>query len=88
MDQVGSGTLSVEIFPDNRRPTYFSLQQFIVFPTLILASLAGPVIRKLSGVAIPVEWGLFKPALALSFVGVALSYYFTTRVPEPRKKEA
>jgi MFS family permease len=75
---VGRSTLSIELCPDRRRPTYLALLQFSIFPAMLLAAVLATVIREI--------FGVLYPAALLSAVLMTVSLVYLLRIPEPRNK--
>ena len=86
LDFTGANTLGVEIFPKNRRPTYFSLQQFIIFSSLLCITLFASQIPEWSACLFNAHWAGFRTSAILAMIGVAISCAFVLRVPDPRKE--
>jgi MFS family permease len=86
LDLSGANTLGAEIFPRNRRPTYFSLQQFIIFVSLCCISLLASRISVWSSYFLIPHWAGFRTSAILAMLGVGVSCIFVLRVPEPRKE--
>ena len=78
MNQVGTNTLSLEICPTDRIPTYISLLTTLTSPSMLGAAVISTVVRELTG--------QFMPAAFISAITVMLSLLFLSRIEEPRKK--
>ncbi len=73
---VGRSTLSIELCPDRRRPTYLALLQFAIFPAMLLAAVLATAVREV--------FGALYPAALLSAVLMTVSLLYLLRIPEPR----
>jgi MFS family permease len=78
IDQVGIFTLSIEISPADRIPTYISLLWTLSAPSMLVAAAISTVVRELTG--------QLMPAAFLSGIAVFLSLIFLQRIKEPRSK--
>ncbi len=78
IDQVGIFTLSIEISPADRIPTYISLLWTLSAPSMLVAAAISTVVRELTG--------QLMPAAFLSLIMVFLSLIFLQRIKEPRMK--
>jgi len=78
MDRVGTSTLSIEICPADRIPTYISLLTTLMSPSMLVAAVISTLVRELTG--------QLMPAALLSATTVMLSLIFLSRIEEPRKK--
>lgn len=77
MNQVGTGTLSLEICPKDRRPTYLAIIAFFTAITMLAVSLLSAAFWKLSG--------SFSVLALLTLVLLVLSLVYLIRIPEPRR---
>ena len=75
---VGRSTLSIELCPDRRRPTYLALLQFSIFPAMLLAAALATAVREI--------FGTLYPAAILSTLFMTISLIYLWRIPEPRYK--
>ncbi len=80
LDRVGAGTLSLEISPENRRPTYISLVAIACLPGMLAAPMLSWAVKRWAGE--------FPPAAVLSGVATILSLIFLLFVKEPRRRAA
>jgi hypothetical protein len=78
MNQVGTNTLSLEICPTDRIPTYISLLTTLISPSMLGAAVISTLVRELTG--------QFMPAALISATTMMLSLLFLSRIEEPRKK--
>jgi MFS family permease len=79
-DHVGVFTLSIEISPADRIPTYISLLWTLALPSMLVAAAISTVVREVTG--------QLMPAALLSALTVALSLVFLGRIKEPRMENA
>ncbi len=80
LNMVGNSTLSLEICPVERRPTYLSLLAAVSFSSMLAAAAASTLIR---------EWTEeLRPAALLSAGFMAASMLFLIRVREPRSENS
>ncbi len=77
MEMVGNGTLSLEICPPGRRPTYMALMAGSAFLTMVVAGLISGWIREMSISIVP--------AAMVAVVGKAISGWQLMRIKEPRE---
>lgn len=77
-DRVGGATLSVEICPEDRRPTVMSLMMTISFPSMLAAAAASTALRESCSSLIP--------AASVTAVCLLTSVAFLWGIPEPRSK--
>ncbi len=80
LDRVGTGTLNLEISPEDRRPTYISLIAVACLPGMVAAPICSTLVRRYSR--------SFTPAALLAGGAVILSLYFLLQVAEPRRETA
>lgn len=76
-DRVGDSTLSVELCPEDRRPTVMSLMMTISFPSMLAAAAASTVLRESCSSLIP--------AASVTAVCLLASVIFIWGIPEPRR---
>jgi MFS family permease len=76
-DAVGNTTISLELCPEGKRPTYMALLAAVAFGGMLAASGLSTLVRNLSAD--------LRPAATLAAVCVAASLFFVLRIPEPRK---
>ena len=80
MSEVGSFTLSIDICPPERRPTYVAIPTALALPAMLVAALLGTLIK---------QWtGSFQAGAAAALVCVALSAFFNARIREHRHQSA
>jgi len=79
LEQVGNSTLSLDICPEDRVPTYISLVSAITSPSMVVAAAISTTVQGLTG-------GIL-PAALLSAGTVALSIPFLVRIKDPRTTE-
>jgi len=77
LEQVGSSTLSVDICPQDRIPTYISLVSAVTSAAMLIAAALSTALRDLTT-------GLL-PAAFVSAGTVALSSFFLVRLKDPRR---
>ncbi len=75
---VGRSTLSIELCPDRRRPTYLALLQVSIFPAMLLAAALATAVQEI--------FGTLYPAALLSTLFMTISLLFLWRIPEPRNR--
>jgi len=80
LENVGATTLSIELCPHDRRPTYMAFISAVIMPCTLLAAAVSTVVR--------VATGGIALAAALSAALLALSFYFLVRLREPRHTRA
>ena len=78
MDAVGNTTISLELCPEGKRPTYMALLAAVAFVGMLVASGLSTLVRDLSGEL----W----PAAIIAAVCIAGSWFFVLRIPEPRQR--
>lgn len=78
LNMIGTSTLSIELCPPERRPTYMSIQSAVTVPSMLIAAAISTFIRETTGT--------IEPAAGCAAVVLALSLFFLTRVREPREK--
>jgi MFS family permease len=76
-DRVGGATLSVELCPEDRRPTVMSLMMTISFPSMLAAAAASTVLRETCDSLLP--------AAGVAAFCLLTSVVFLWGIPEPRK---
>ena len=73
---VGRSTLSIEICPEVRRPTYLALMQFLLLPAMLVSAVLATTVREV--------FGTLQPAAILAAIAMTLSYFFLRKIQEPR----
>lgn len=78
LSNIGIATLSIEIAPHERRPTYQALISLVVLPAALLSAFICTVVRA--------GFGVFAPAAFLAALTSVGSFIFLLKIPEPRHR--
>jgi MFS family permease len=78
MNQVGTATMSLEICPNERRPTYLAIIAFFTAATMLGVSLLGAALWKISA--------SFSLLALTTMVLQIVSIIYLLRIPEPRRE--
>mgnify|MGYP001019997488 CR=1 FL=1 len=79
MSAIGISTLSIEIAPHERRPTYQALISLAFLPAALIAASISTLVR--------MGLHMFAPAALLSALASLGSLYFLLRIKEPRQRQ-
>lgn len=73
---IGQSTLSIELSPDHRRPTYIAIMTAVLFPCGLLAAGASTLLHSV--------FSSVRPAGLVLLIGMIAAQYFIRQVAEPR----